>query len=333
MVARDNACELSVGVIPVQDFTMLAMSAFVDTLRLAADEGDRSRPLRCAWRVMSDGGRPVRASNGIMLQPTGGFVDPSGFDYVVIVGGTLHGGPEISSATQDYLRTAANRNVPLVGLCTGSFILARAGLMKDRRACVSWFHKDELLAEFPDLEVVGDALYVFDRDRITCAGGTSVIHLASELVDRHLGAGSSDKGLRVMLEDRLRGGGSPQPPPTIEGLESVADPRVRRAMLMIERTLDRSPSSESIACSIGITRRHLARLFNRALGLSPRSFAQRLRLQRAHRMITEGTDPMTTIALACGYSDASHFSREYYKFCASSPSEARAAAANSLDAA
>lgn len=307
---------------------MLALSAFVDTLRLAADEGDRSRPLRCEWRVMTDGARPIRASNGIMVQPTSSFVDPSRFDYLVLVGGTLHRGPDVSSATQEYLRTAAAKNVPLVGLCTGSFILARAGLMKDRRACVSWFHKEELLAEFPDLEVVGDALYVFDRDRITCAGGTSVIHLASELVDRHLGAGSSDKGLRVMLEDRPRGGASPQPPPAIEGLESVVDPRVRRAMLMIERTLDHSPPTERIADSIGITQRHLARLFKRALGLSPCSFAQLLRLQRAHRMITEGTEPMTTIAVACGYFDASHFSREYLKFYGSTPTKVRAAAAD-----
>ena len=82
---------LSVGFILLPDFTMLALSAFVDTLRLAADEGDRSRQVRCRWRVMSEQGRPVRASNGIVIESDGGFVADA-FDYVRIVAGDWLGG-------------------------------------------------------------------------------------------------------------------------------------------------------------------------------------------------------------------------------------------------
>ncbi len=247
MAERTSFPALSVGIILVPDFTMLALSAFVDTLRLAADDGDRSRPIRCAWRVMTDGGRSTRASNGIVVDPSGGFVDPAEFDYVAVVGGTLHRGPIVSDATNAYLHRAAAAGIPLIGLCTGSFILARAGLMSGRKICVSWFHSVEFKAEFPELTAVSDALYVFDRDRITCAGGTSVIHLASHLIDHHVGAHHSDKGLRVMLEERPRKGASPQPPPALDGLSSVADPRVRRAMLLIESARGRPMSSAAIA--------------------------------------------------------------------------------------
>lgn len=313
---------LSVGIVPMPDFTMLALSAFVDTLRLAADEGDRSRPIRCRWRTMSEHGRPVRASNGIAVQIDGGFVAEP-FDYVVVVGGILHRGPEIGDETRDYLRGIAARGTPLVGLCTGSFVLARLGLMEGRRACVSWFHKEELQAEFPRLRVIADALYVLDRDRITCAGGTGVIHLASHLIERHLGPGEAAKGLRVMLESEPRSGASPQPPPALEGFGPVADPRVLRAMLAIERTLATPLEPLQVAAAAGVTPRQLSRLFQAAIGLSPGRFAQRLRAERAQRMVLAGRSSMTDIAIICGYSDASHFARDYRRRFGSSATAAR----------
>ena len=310
---------LSVGIVLVQDFTMLALSAFVDTLRLAADEGDRSRPIHCAWRIMSDRGRTMRASNGILVEPTSDFVDPDGFDYVAIVGGTLHRGPQVSDATIAYLHRATIIGIPLVGLCTASFILARAGLMKDRRACVSWFHRDELSAEFPALDVVADELFVVDRDRITCAGGTSVVHMASFLIERHLGPGRSHKGLRIMLEDQHREGTSPQPPPRIDGLDEISDPRVRRAMLQIERHGGRPFRSSAIASDVGLTERHLNRLFQQSTGASIQRFAARLRLERARRLVSDTEHSVTRIAFDCGFADASHLIREYRRAYGRSP--------------
>ena len=70
-------------------FTLLAFSAFVATLRLAADEGDRSRPIRCSWSVLSHNMRPVRSSCGVAVVPTAELDDPRKHDYVVVVGGTF----------------------------------------------------------------------------------------------------------------------------------------------------------------------------------------------------------------------------------------------------
>ena len=316
---RKSVAALSIGIVLVQDFTMLALSALVDTLRLAADDGDRSRPIDCAWRVMSDHGRAVRASNGILVEPTSDFVDPEMFDYVALVGGTLHRGPHVSDATVAYLHRAAEAGIPIVGLCTASFILARAGLMNDRRACVSWFHRDELCAEFPDLDVVADALFVVDRDRITCAGGTSVVHMTSFLVERHLGPGRSEKGLRIMLEDQQRAGSSPQPPPRIIGFEKVDDPRIRRAMLRIEQHGGRPVRSSLIASEVGLTERHLNRLFQQVTGSSVQRFARRLRLERARRLLDGGGLSVTQIAFECGFADASHLVRDFRRAYGSSP--------------
>ena len=75
--------KLRVGFILANNFTLTAFSTFIDTLRLAADEGDGSRPILCRWRVMSASGQPVRASCGVDVLPQSGLTDPSEFDYLV----------------------------------------------------------------------------------------------------------------------------------------------------------------------------------------------------------------------------------------------------------
>lgn len=306
-----DTAALRVGLLLMPDFTLLALAGFVDTLRLAADEGDRSRPLRCSWTLMSADGRAVRASSGVAVDADAALLPPERFDYLVVVGGTLHRGPVVNDATIAWLRSAAAAGVPLVGICTGGFVLARAGLMRGRRCCISWFHREELAAEFPDLTIVADELYVFDGDRITCAGGTSVVHLASQLVERHVGAGQSRKGLRVMLEERARPARSPQPPPAIPGLDRAGDRRVRRAMLLIERGLGRRTPLADVAVAVGTTVRQLGRLFAADAGMSPGAYRDMLRLDRARAAVTGTREPMTSIAAELGFADAAHFSRRY----------------------
>ena len=327
MIAASSRPALNIGFLLMPDFTLLALAGFVDTLRLAADEGDRSRPIRCAWTLMGEGGRPVRTSSGISVEPAAGLLPPERFDYVVVVGGTLHRGPEIAATTLEYLRTAAARRIPLIGICTGGFVLARAGLMTGRRCCVSWFHRDELAAEFPDMRVVADELYVFDGDRITCAGGTSVVHLASQLVERHVGPGHSAKGLRVMLEERPRSARSPQPSPTIPGLDRISDVRVRRAMLLIERQLSKPLASAEVAAAAGTTVRQLSRLFHRDTGLSPGQFREALRLHRARSAVTGSRERIAHVAAEFGFADAAHFSRSYRKHYGVTPTADRRRAA------
>jgi transcriptional regulator GlxA family with amidase domain len=121
---------LRVGVILADHFTLSAFAVFIDHLRLAADEGDRSRPMHVQWWVMASRRESVLASCGVMIEPTSEFLSPEALDYLVVIGGILHAGPQIDEATTRYLREVAAARVPLIGVCTGSFVLCRAGLMR-----------------------------------------------------------------------------------------------------------------------------------------------------------------------------------------------------------
>src|SRR5215469_14438652 len=125
---------LRVGVVLAHHFTLSAFAVFIDHLRLAADEVDRSRPLHVQWSIMASRPEAVPATCGVLLPPTHALLAPESLDYVAVIGGILHAGPQIDDATIRYLREVGATDVPLIGICTGSFILCRAGLMRGRRS-------------------------------------------------------------------------------------------------------------------------------------------------------------------------------------------------------
>ena len=156
----------------------LAFSGFVDLLRLSADEGDFSKPVRCSWSVIGETLAPVRASCGIQITPWETFEKAEPFDYVVVVGGLLHSGAGASDATLQFIRRAATTDATLVGICTGVFSLMRAGVLDGYRICVSWFHYWDFVERFPGVNeemLVADRLFVMDHRRITCSGGRASI--------------------------------------------------------------------------------------------------------------------------------------------------------------
>ena len=178
------AQKLRFGFVLAPKFTLVAFAAFVDTLRLAADDGDRSRPIECSWTVVSHDMQAVESSCGVMVHPTGGLIDPGELDYLVVVGGLLDA-LHLPAPLQHYLAHCDTFGVPLVGVCTGSFVLAQLGLLQGYRACVSWFHVAEFQRRHPHIAASADTLYLVDRKRLTCAGGTSVVHLAAHLLGEH----------------------------------------------------------------------------------------------------------------------------------------------------
>lgn len=312
---------LRVGFLLVHDFTLTAFSSFVDALRLASDEGDRSRQILCRWSVMSTTGRPVRASCGVELLPTSGLLDPRRFDYLVVVGGLLGAGPQIDPETLDYVRRAAAAGVTLVGVCTGSFVLAHAGVLRGRRACVSWFHRRDFLEAFADVTPICDQIYLLDGDRITCSGGAGVADLAAALIERRLGAEAARKSLRVLLIDQPRLEAAPQPMPALA--RDVRDECVRRAVLLMEQHLSGPKPIGEIAARVGLGARQLERRFVEALGEGPAAVHRNMRLDYGRWLIVEGGRSVSEAATLSGFADSAHFSRAFKKRWGEAPSAAR----------
>lgn len=312
---------LSVGFVLLHRFTLMPFAAFVDCLRLAADEGDRSRQVRCHWTFMSSVGESVISSSGAAIAPCGRFRPPSEFDYLVVVGGVQDERERTDSTALAYLSQAADAGVPLVGLCTGVFALIQAGVMKGRRCCVSWYHHRDMIQRFPTIEPVADRLFIDDGDRLTCAGGAAAADLAAYLIERHLGKAWAMKSLNIMLLDEARTGAHPQPQPVVFG--KVEDRLVRRAITVLEQHLGEAIPMEALAERVGTSRRHLERRFRETLGVGPQKFARNLRLRYGVWLLLYTGKSITEIGERCGFADTAHFSRHFRSAFGVTPSEMR----------
>lgn len=308
---------LKVGFILARFFTLTAFAMFIDTLRLASDEWDRSGRINADWEVLSNSRHLVTSSCGVQVSPTSVFLDPMEFDYIVVVGGRLTDGQAVDNETLRYLRDAASKGARLIGICTGTFILAEAGLMAAHETCVSWLHYVDFRERFPDLKVRADRIYNLDTTRGSCAGGSSSADLAAELVRRHIGDAAERNALEVLQIDKVRNAEWVQPrrPLTIE----THDPRLRAALILMEQNIENTLSVTRLAAALGISRRQLERLFFKEVNSSPALVYRRVRLERAKQLLRKSDTSLIEVAIGAGFENVSHFARVFRRAYGQSP--------------
>ncbi|HIG66592.1 MAG TPA: GlxA family transcriptional regulator [Porticoccaceae bacterium] len=316
-----SSTHLSVGFVLMPSFTLLPFSAFVDALRLAADEGDQSRQINCQWTLMGHSLEAITSSSGVTVQPWETYRDPADFDYVVVVGGLLDNSLQGSQHVIDYLQQVDAAHVPIIGLCTGSFAMIRAGLMDQRRCCVSWFHYKDLTDRYTNVTPIADQLFVDDGDRITCAGGAVAADLAAYIIERHLGQNWARKSMRILVMDSPRPANAPQPQPG--GDYQVNNRLVGRALLLMEQNLSRPLSTDEIAARVDISKRQLERLFISETNDSLQKFYRKIRLRYGLWLLQNTKRLITDIAQECGFADTAHFSRAFRAIFDKKPTDYR----------
>ena len=323
--SKTPAKRLSVAFLLADRFTLSAFANFVDVLRLAADEADHSRPILCDWVVLSESLEAVRSSCGVRVQPETRLRHAGRYDYVVVVGGLIGDSAALGAEAQAFLQRQAAAGVPLVGLCTGVFILQRLGLLKGYRCCVSWFHHQDFLDQFEAETPISDQIFVVDRDRLTCSGGHGAAHLAAFLVQRHVGQNAAIKSLNIMMIEEAMSGERPQPGQATA--RRAVDALVKRAVLRMQQNLEHPKTVEDLARELGVGRRTLERRFLADLGQTPLKVYLDLRLERALQRLRGSEASVTEVALACGFCDGPHLSRTLKAERGVTPAEYRKAQA------
>jgi transcriptional regulator GlxA family with amidase domain len=317
---------LKIGFVLARSFTLSAFALFVDTLRLASDELDKSGRVTADWQVLGSTRHLIASSCGVQVAPTSDFVDPGQFHYIVVVGGLLNNESPIDNETISFLRKADAKKVPLIGVCTGSFILAEAGLMKRHHTCVSWLHYDAFRERFPDHQVRADRIFNLDRTRGSCAGGSSAADMAASIVRRHISKEAERNALEVLQIEKARSALDIQPRRPLSIV--CKDPRIKAALIIMERNIEGNITISELAASVGVSRRQLERLFMEEAHISPALAYRRVRLERAKHLLVQTTAPLIEIALEVGFENASHFARLFRQTFGQSPTKLRTATWN-----
>ncbi|HWT58934.1 MAG TPA: helix-turn-helix domain-containing protein, partial [Rhizobium sp.] len=230
----------------------------------------------------------------------------------------------VDQQTINFLRQADAKKVPLIGVCTGSFILAAADLMKRHESCVSWLHYKEFRERFPDLGVRSDRLFNLDRQRGSCAGGSSSADMAALLVRKYISRDAERNALEVLQIEKARAPADIQPRRPL--YDDYDDARVKAAMITMEQFVDGSISIQKLAGMVGLSRRQLERIFIDKTGMSPAKAYNRVRMERAKSILVQSKAPLIEIALDVGFENASQFTRTFKRTFGQTPSQHRAAA-------
>lgn len=314
--------DLSVGIILAPHFSILPFAGFIDSLRHASDIIDHSRQIYCRWTIIAHAIEPVRASCGLEVLPQMVLPEISQFDYLLVAGGYLPWCMDLHPDTYDYIQQTANQNIPVVGICTGSFILAKAGLLDERQCCVHTEHKEQFNKLFPSVEVVSDKTFVIDRGVITCPGGIAAMELAFTLIETHCGKARAIKGLKSLLINNYNFTERMLQRP-YEYLTTCGNQRVEMAVEQMEMSFSTPYPIAILARKVGVSSRELNRAFMHYAGEPPAVVWRNIRLAQGHWLLINTSRTVTEIAFECGFADGPHFSRWYKKTYDESPAQSR----------
>jgi transcriptional regulator GlxA family with amidase domain len=317
----------TIGFLLVPNFSMIAFTMALEPLRIANRMAGREH---YRWVVLSKDGAAVRASNGVLVSVDAGLAAVGRgeaaarpLDLVLACSGLW-----VERYRDDqvfaWLRRQERLGTTVGALCTGAYVLARAGLLKGYRCAIHWENLPGFVETFPDIEASAD-LFEVDRTRYTCSGGTAALDMMLHLIAIRHGSALATKVSEQCLVDRIRNPHDRQRLPLRARL-GVHNPRLISAVEMMEANLAEPLGQEDLAVKVGLSRRQLERLFRRHLGRSPAHYYLQLRLERARHLLHQSDMPIVDLALASGFVSASHFSKCYRETYGKSPREERAQA-------
>ncbi len=225
---------------------------------------------------------------------------PGALDTVLVAGSEEGVASAADPAFLAWLQAASHRTRRMGSICTGAFYLAHAGLLAGRHATSHWRYLAQLAAEFPDIAVEADPIFVRDGDVYTSAGITAGIDLALAMVEADCGHGVSQAVARDLVVFVQRQGDQPQLSTALAQRMADREP-IRRVQQWATDNLHRAHKVEDLAAHVHMSPRNFARLFKQQTGVTPGLYIRRLRVEAAKRRMQEGDGGVEAVASQVGF--------------------------------
>ena len=310
---------LHIGFLLMPEYTMSTFANAVGILRMANRLSGREL---YRWSTYSLTGEAITSSAGLDVQIEGALDSATKVKILLVCGG-YNIKQHSTKLLIDRLRVFAKNKIPLGALCTGTYALAKAGLLDGYRCTIHWENLASMREEFPKLQL-SSKLFAIDRDRYTCSGGISSIDLMLNLIASIHGHHLVQQISEQFTCDRVRTEKDAQRAP-LQYLIGASQPRLVDAVTLMESNVEEPLTLDEVARYVGISRRQLERLFNRYLHCAPSRYYLELRLSRARLLLLQTSIPVIDVAISCGFSTAPHFSRCYSELYGKPPSNERRA--------
>jgi transcriptional regulator GlxA family with amidase domain len=273
--------------------------------------------------VVSRGGGPVRSTSGLALVPHAALEQVTApLHTLIVAGGTGHRRAAEDAGTLEWIADTARRARRTASVCTGAFLLARAGLLSGRRATTHWSWAERLKHDHPDVLVDPEPIFIRDGRVWTSAGVTAGMDLALALVEE-----DHDRELALAIARQLvlflrRPGNQTQFSATLAAQEPERE-SLREVQRYVVEHVSENLSVEALAERAHMSPRNFARAFAAETGITPGRYVERVRLEAARRALEDSAEPVASVAAKCGFGTAETMRRAFLRALGVAPAEYR----------
>ena len=306
-----------IGILVVPRFPLLAFSAATVPLR----EVNRcaGKPLYETINISGDGA-PVAAEGGVVVIADHALRDAPDLDAVFVCAGfdpQQFAVPDILS----WIRLHERAGAEIGAISTGTYILARAGVLGGHRCTIHWENAAGFIEDFPEIDL-RNSLFEIDGNRLTCAGGTSAMDMMLNVIARDHGPDLAIAVSHQFQHERFRTHADLQG--SVEFFfQQTGSWKVATACHFLKVRGAANTSPGDIAEHVGVSQRQLQRLFRKYLDRTPKRYVTELRLQHARELLLSSDLPVAEVVVASGFDSRSNFHAAYRGFFGRSPGEER----------
>jgi transcriptional regulator GlxA family with amidase domain len=307
-----------IGVLVFDDFQLLDATGPVAAFEIAYRLQRKRAPI--AMLALKAGA--VRSSSGVELNVRSfRRAQP---ETLIIAGGEGVRAAAACKATLAFVRSVARRGSRVASVCSGTYVLAEAGLLEGKRATTHWRQTRDFIARYPKVRLEADRIYVQDGNIWSSAGITAGIDLALAMIADEFGEEIAQATARQLVLYHRRSGGQSQFSALLE-LKSPSG-RFKPLLAWAREHLDTDLTVERLADQANMSPRHFSRSFTAETGISPSKAVERLRIEVARTRVQSGSEPIEQIAKGAGFGDTERMRRAFMRTFGHPPQSLRRAA-------
>ncbi len=297
--------------------SLLSFAAVLDPLRAANRLA--AEPV-FDWQLLSPDGEPVELTCGISISVDAALSGKERGDLLLIVA-AFNPLQHASRSVLQKLNHAVQGFPVVAGVESGSWLLARAGLVSQRAITTHWEEREELHNAFPTIDLRPDR-YVIDGRIWTAGGASPALDMMLHFIRQTQHASLAIDVASVFIYDEAHSATDAQPNLSFGRLESL-EPRVAAAARLMEKHIEEPIGIDAICRRLKISRKTLELLFRRHLKETPAAYYRRIRLQVAHKLLRDSLQELQEISVRCGFNSQSAFSRAFKRAYGCAPQSLR----------
>lgn len=316
----------NVTVFAMDNILATGVTGPIEVLNIAniqADIANVPAQQRFTWQIISVDGKPVRSSAGFMIPVDGDVKRARDSDVIIIPGFNHTNAREVTNFAANmpdgyisWLKARQHEGKVLCGICSGTFVLAEAGLLDGKTATTSWWLTKAFRRRYPAVQLHAKEIVIEDGNMISGAGASSWMQASLRLVERYMPPTIANACARIMLLDRSL---SQAPYLKAEHVTSGSDAAIERIIEYMRAHVSQELPLAQLANMAAMSERTFVRRFRNIAGMPPGQYLQKMRLDIAKHLLEETDQSLEKIINQVGYTDVSSFRRLFKKEVAVSP--------------